>query len=224
MASISINLKISRENEGLGQRWETLHVSGRPDEPYVALVEQAANELGISTNGGGLPFIDYDDPEFGVRFTLSIAPEISLADVLAIVGEDASASPPTLQAGRAGRGGGGDEPLLPQYVLSYVRLTVEMWGYGTIVLGAWKLGVRRYFLNLRRLSADWVRTGLLDDEVREKVLSRREWTEGELHCVFALSPESNTKLLTELGYEYRSGNSHWVDVRSEEIHNSEPWL
>ena len=153
MASISINLKISRENEGLGQRWETLHVSGRPDEPYVALVEQAANELGISTNGGGLPFIDYDDPEFGVRFTLSIAPEISLADVLAIVGEDASASPPTLQAGRAGRGGA-DEPLLPEYFLSYVRLAVEMWGYGTIVLGAWKLGVRRYFLNLRRLSAD----------------------------------------------------------------------
>ncbi len=224
MDPVNLNMKIISGWTGGLPEWRTLRVTGRPEEPYVPLVEQAARDFGIPDGHDGLGFIDYDDPEFEVRFTLMIDSRTSLREVLAVVGDDATAEPPTLQAGFGGRGaGGGFEPPLPEYLISHLRLAVELWGYGTITLGAWKLGVKRYFSGLRRLAADWVRTGVLDDELREKVLSRRQWSEHDLDKVFALSLESKTSLLTQLGYEYSPADGGtWVDTHSEEVHN-ETW-
>lgn len=228
MESIQINLTVAHWSESVGRENVPLYIAGRPEQNYKEAIERAAREKGISTaHDFALPFIDYDDPEYGVRFTILLDDSATLKGVLAIVGDEAHAEPPTLQAGYGGRGGdGGMGPLLPEYLISSVQVGTELLGYGTIVLGAWQLGVKRYFASIQRLAADWVRTEELDDELRQKVLSRSEWPEKEFKKVFGLSLESTSRLLTSLGYDFqrRDGEGIWVDVRSEEIHNRKPWL
>ncbi|MBH0009569.1 hypothetical protein [Salinibacterium sp. SWN1162] len=227
MESIRINLAVSQRTESGGRELVPLCVAGQPDSNYNEAIERAAHEAGVDIRHDlALPFIDFEDPEFGVTFTILIDDSATLEGVLEIVGDEAHADPPTLQAGRGGRGGGGEfVPLLPEYLISSIRLSAEIWGYGVLALGVWQLGVKRYFANIHRLAADWVRTEQLDDELRQKVLSRSEWTETELNKVFGLSLESTSLLLTTLGYEFhrRDGEGIWVDVRSEEIHNRKPW-
>lgn len=221
-----INLTIQQEAGDSAKTRLDFALEGAPQRLYSEAISAAAELHGIPHLDGGLPFIDFDEPEFGVQFTALIEDSATLADVAKIFGDEIDAQPPTLKAGRAGRGGGGLEPILPEDIVSYVRIVGEVSGYVALTLAVWKSWVARYFSSTRRAAADWVRTGDLSTELRRKVLSKRDWYQAELDRTFALSPESCTALMTSLGYEFRRhhDDEFWVDVRSEELHNRPRWI